>query len=257
MKNCLALCLLIGIPAVLSGVEDSTNQNQARKHDFDSIDHYVEKRIERWKVLVNQVLLTPEQRELCNQALKLLDDHLYRTGRVVPESALAKLRQIPIWVELAHPKHPCMCYHVSADWLRDNGMNPQKAGAVEIANVKNFLKWTHEQPWMVLHELAHGYHHQVLGYDHKEIRACYEQARVFKSYESVLHWDGRKVRAYALTNDQEYFAELTEAYFGTNDFYPFVRAELKQHDPQMYQVLEKVWGIGTLKEKDKSPVKPK
>ena len=140
MKNCLALCLLIGIPAVLSGAEDSTNQNQARKHDFDSIDRYVEKRIEGWKVLVNRALLTPEHRELCDQALKLLDDHLYRIGRVVPETALAKLQLIPIWVELAHPKHPCMCYHVSADWLRDNGMNPQKAGAVEIANAKNFLK---------------------------------------------------------------------------------------------------------------------
>ena len=151
-------------------------------------------------------------------------------------------QHILIWIEWAHPKHPCMCYHISPDWLREHGMNPQKAGAVEIANCKNFLKWTHEQPWMVLHELAHGYHHQVLGHDHKEIRDCYEQAKASKSYESVLHWDGRKVRAYALRNDQEYFAELTEAYFGTNDFYPFVRAELKQHDPAMFEILEKVWG---------------
>jgi hypothetical protein len=39
----------------------------------------------------------------------------------------------------------------------------------------------------------------------------------------------------------EYFAEATEAFFGTNDFYPFVRSELKQHDPQMYDLLRKLW----------------
>jgi len=136
-----------------------------------------------------------------------------------------------------------MCYHVSPAWLREHHMNPQKAGAVEIANAKNFLSWTLVQPWMVLHELAHGYHDQVLGYDNAEIRACFERAVSSKSYESVLHYNGKKVRAYALTNDREYFAEATEAYFGTNDFYPFVRAELAQHDPAVHDLLEKLWGV--------------
>jgi len=29
----------------------------------------------------------------------------------------------------------------------------------------------------------------------------------------------------------EFFAEMTEAYFGSNDFYPFVIGELKQAKP--------------------------
>jgi hypothetical protein len=212
---------------------------------YDSIDQYVEQHIEGWKVLVNKRLLDKEHEGLSAQTLKVLGEHLFRITRVVPAEALAKLRRIPIWVELAHPRHPCMCYHVSADWLREHNMNPQKAGAVEIANAKNFLGWTLEQPWMVLHELAHGYHDQVLGFDHAEVRACYDNAVASKSYESVLHYDGRKVRAYALTNEREYFAEATEAYFGANDFYPFVRAELKQHDPKLYDLLEKLWGVRT------------
>ena len=47
---------------------------------------------------------------------------------------------------------------------------------------------------------------------------------------------------YGLTNHKEYFAEGTEAYFYRNDFYPFVRAELKEHDPTLHDVLAKVWG---------------
>ena len=35
-------------------------------------------------------------------------------------------------------------------------------------------------------------------------------------------------------------AECSEAFFGTNDFYPFVRSELKQHDEKMYELLKKL-----------------
>jgi len=40
---------------------------------------------------------------------------------------------------------------------------------------------------------------------------------------------------------KEYFAECTEAYFGVNDFYPFNKAELKEHDPDMYDLLTDIW----------------
>ena len=45
-----------------------------------------------------------------------------------------------------------------------------------------------------------------------------------------------------MPNSKEYFAESTEAYFGVNDFYPFVRAELKEHDPTMFSLMETLWG---------------
>jgi tRNA U38,U39,U40 pseudouridine synthase TruA len=122
-------------------------------------------------------------------------------------------------------------------------VNPDKTGAVELANPEAFLTWTHDQPWMVLHELAHGYHQRFLGPDHTGIRRCYEQAKAGKTYESVLRINGKKDRHYALNNEKEYFAEATEAFFGTNDFYPFTRAELKEHDPEMFKLLCEVWGV--------------
>jgi dipeptidyl-peptidase-4 len=48
-------------------------------------------------------------------------------------------------------------------------------------------------------------------------------------------------RAYALNNYLEFFAELTEAYFVRNDFFPFTRKQLKVHDPAMDRLLEKLW----------------
>lgn len=219
------------------------SKSAAEKVPWEPTDHYQPQQVEGWTVLVNKRLLDEEHEAVRSRTLRLLEDHLYRIVRVAPDEATAKLQKIRIWLELSDPKFPCMCYHESADWLRDHGLNPEKAGGVELANPETFWTWTHEQPWMVLHELAHGYHDQVLGHDHKGIRECYERAVASKSYESVLHYDGCKVRHYALSNDKEYFAEATEAFFGTNDFYPFVRSELKVHDPKMHDLLKEVWGV--------------
>ena len=37
-----------------------------------------------------------------------------------------------------------------------------------------------------------------------------------------------RVRHYGLTNPMEFLAEMTEAYFGVNDFFSFNRAELRE-----------------------------
>lgn len=208
---------------------------------YDSVEQYESRSLEGWTLRVNRQLLN--EPALAEDTLRLLECQLRQIVRVVPTNALAQLREVPIWIERAHPRHPCMCYHPSADWLREHDMNPEKARSVEIANAKTFLQWTHDQPWMVLHELAHAYHHRVLKHDHPDLKAAFDRAKAAGKYEEVLHINGRKQRHYALSNDQEYFAEGSEAFFGTNDFYPFVRAELKEHDPELHALLAKLWGF--------------
>jgi len=215
---------------------------RAASPKYTPTSDYSSRNIEGWKVLVNNELLS-EHARLADDVLKLLKHQLYQITRVVPAEPLKELRRIPIWAEYKAPRHPCMCYHPSRRWLTEHEFNPEKARSVEMANAENFLKWTIGQPWMVLHELAHSYHHCVLGYDNTEINLAYKDAVKSKQYESVLHINGRPRRAYALNNDQEYFAEATEAFFGTNDFYPFVRSELQRHDPNMYQLLKKLWKV--------------
>ena len=211
------------------------------KPAYEPTTSYEVQTIEGWKVYVHKKLLG-EQKDLGQQALKLLRAKLYGVTRVVPKRALAKLRQVPIWLE-AQGKAKAACFHPSRKWLEGHGYNPEKTQCVEIGSPKNFLNWSGHQPWMVLHELAHAYHNRFLpkGFGNPEIKAAYERARKRKTYEKCLRWDGRTVRHYAMTNPMEYFAELSEAYFGTNDFYPFVRAELMKHDPEAYKLLKKLW----------------
>ena len=208
------------------------------KPAYEPTSAYELQRIEGWPVLVHKKLLA--KKDLAERTLRQVRVQLYNITRTVPKKAVERLRDIRIWVEESK-KVACMCYHPSKGWLQGHGFNPEKAKSVELGNPRTFLDWTVHQPSMVLHELAHAYHHQVLGYDHPGIKAAYKKAKEKGSYESVLYFRGNSKRAYAMNNDQEYFAELTEAWFGTNDFYPFVRAEVLTHDPEMAKVLKEVW----------------
>ncbi len=80
-------------------------------------------------------------------------------------------------------------------------------------------------------------------------QTAYEKAKASGKYEHVERKDSEGSitlkRAYAMENPQEYFAESTEACFSRNDFFPFTRAELKQHDPEMFALLEKLWNEPT------------
>ena len=196
--------------------------------------------VEGWTVHVNRTLLG-EQAELGDAALKLLRVKLYDVSRVVPAKPCAELRKTPIWLGVDDGPNDRAQYHPSSDWLTKHGFNPEKAKAVEIGNAKRFLKTAIEQPAMVLHELAHSYHDRVLRFDHPGILAAYDAAKQVGAYASVLRISGVMERHYALTDPQEYFAEGTEAFFGTNDFYPFVRAELRLHDPKLFHLLEELW----------------
>lgn len=213
---------------------------------FEPTDAYDVRDVEGWRVRVNKRFAADEPAR-CEAALTLLRVQLYQVIRVVPGDAVAKLRGVTIWLERDEPHHPCMVYHPDAGWLRDNGMNPDKARCVEVSNAGRFLEWTKDQPWMVLHELAHAYHHQFLpdGYDNGALRAAWQRATVDEHrYDAVQHISGRTERAYAVNNPMEFFAEASEALFGTNDFFPFVRAELAAHDPETSALVRRLWGAG-------------
>lgn len=212
---------------------------------FTPTSGYERREIEGWKSIYVHKDLLGEHKTLGDEVLRVLGGKLYDVSRAVPAAALAELRKVSIWMEHANPKGGVGYYHPSRRWLETHGYNPAKARSIEFGNAKVFLRYVRTQPWMVFHELAHAYQHRVLpgGYGNKEIRAAYERAKASKKYDSVLYYSGRRSRAYGMNNPMEYFAELSEAFFGTNDMYPFVRAEVKVHDPNGYALLRKLWEV--------------
>ena len=198
------------------------------------------------------VLVSPQVLAQAHAAVEVRAELVRQFGEVVevvPSPAVSALRKVRIWVEWSKRPDGGAEFHVSRNWLEKNGYNPAKAGDIEISNSLHFVKWSRaEQPCMVLHELAHAYHFLVLGEGNPEIAAAYRHALESRSYESVDYFGGGKRRAYALVNEKEYFAEISEAYFGRNDYYPFTRADLQRHDPVGYELLQRLWGKAVSRE---------
>lgn len=205
----------------------------------------VVRQIEGWTVHVEPSLIDGEHRELGSRALQMLANHLQRIKILVPEKPLRELQKVEFWIEHNHPRLKPMQYHPSRQWLVANRHDPRLARKIHITRAADLISRQQmlKHPACVLHELAHAYHDQVLGFDHTGIKAAYEKAKAAGTYDEVLLYTGKKVRHYGLTNHKEYFAEGTEAYFYRNDFYPFVRAELAEHDPDLHQLLEEIWGF--------------
>ena len=97
----------------------------------------------------------------------------------------------------------------------------------------------------LLHELFHVWHDQIIGFDDHRVIKGYNRAKKSGKYASVYHLNGKKVKHYAMSNPMEYFAEMSEAYFLVNDYYPFVRVELQQSDPESYALIKSIWTEAT------------
>lgn len=239
---------VVGLGAPIQAADPPPKSSDAapKKEERDTPPPIVrdERDIEGWKVRIDRRLLEGKHADVGRAAVRLLGDKLYELAQFPPPDRLEKLRRVVIVMDLDHGRLRSMQYHPSSGWLKEHGYDPALAKCVHIPQATRLVDLKHQriQPWCVLHELAHAYHDQEFGYEDAEIRGTFEAARAGGKYDQVLHIEGYTTKHYALSNQMEYFAELSEAYFGTNDFYPFVRSELKQHDPRAYELLEKIWG---------------
>ena len=199
--------------------------------------------VEGWPVEWNPIFKQKENNRLLQDVRKALANHLQRIVYILDKNRVQQLRKLVIRVDLNH-KLGNMQYHPNKTWLINNHHDPSLEKRVHIPRAEQLLskvQWA-KHPYVILHELAHSFHDQVLSFENKEIIAAYQRAEKAGLYEKVLLFRGGKTSHYARTNHKEFFAEMTESYLGVNDFYPFVRAELQEHDPKTYILMQKIWG---------------
>lgn len=195
--------------------------------------------LEGWKVFIDKSLVTSNDQRVYI-ALKILSSKLQQLKEILPQHQLAQLINIPIWIS-KNTGNDAEFYFFEQRIYR-NDKNPEMMDGIEFHNINVFIKEIKHHPMLVLHELAHAYH--KLNYDKidKPVMRAYNNARQEKLYRQVSRFNStEKQEAYALKNGFEYFAELTETYFGKNDYYPYTRSELQRYDPMGYKMIEAVW----------------
>lgn len=207
---------------------------------------YVDKMIQGFTV---KIAAKDEKFQLTQQALAKITSDLNTIVSFYTAEQLVVLRAHPIWMEMNLDPNGAARYHPSAQWLIDNGLNPGKAKCVEISNMANYITWTAQnQPLMLLHELSHLYHDQALanGFNNVSVLNAFNAAKTSGKYNAVRYYNGTDTlnnkKAYAMDNQMEYFAEISEAYFGNNDYQPFTHNELQTFDSAGFNVLVNVWG---------------
>lgn len=226
-------CVTVDDPAKIRRLDDVRN--------FMPSAAYRQRIIEGFTILMAPELLRHDLETAA--CIGEVESQLRAIAGAVQPDRLAILGRSRIWIEWQANPDGAAAHHTSGQWLERNGFNPDKAGDVEINNVRNFVGWSRgAQPWMLMHELAHAYHARKRREVGDAIESAYRQAMSRGIYDEVKHANGKHERAYAAKNPEEYFAEVTEAYFGRNDFMPFDRGGLREFDPAGYQLMLGVWG---------------
>jgi len=215
--------------------------------DKHTADDYEITKVRGWSIHIHKQYVNGDQAVLKN-AMKNVDIQLGHVETLMPEKAVAKLKNIPIWISPGRRKAE---YHWSRGWVVANNRPAEMTHSVQISDINVLRRSRPTGPWVLLHELAHGYHDRYVNdKDKKAIADAYRNALKKGLYQKVLHTNrgrGKYVKAYAATRMHEYFSENSEAYFGVNDFYPFLRAELRDYDPDMAKIIERVYHVNESK----------
>ncbi|HJO99675.1 MAG TPA: hypothetical protein QGF85_07675 [Acidimicrobiales bacterium] len=172
-------------------------------------------------------------------------DQMATAADRLPSTSIGTLRHTPVWIDVSFNDPENMAIYMedvqdpgSVDLPYVNGIR------VSAEAIKEELAYE-ESEGFAIHELAHAWH--CMAYDPcwsgTRIMSAYAAAMSDDLYDSVPYLYGGNERAYAATDDAEYFAELSEAWFDTNDYFPFNRDEVRAHDPNGAKVVEAAWRL--------------
>lgn len=206
------------------------------------IDHKIQQ-IEGWNVHVDVSLLEGEHKETGDLALRILAERLHQISLRLPAEPVARMKEVPIYIDRDHPLGNAH-YHPDAGWLSRHGYDPAMAKAIQLTRAASLIHEARspDSGSVVLHELAHAYHDRVLGFDHPEILAGYKEFCDSRKFDNTAHVAGGNRPHYGLTDHKEYFAEMTETFFVSNDYYPFNHYQLYQEHPLTYELIGRIWG---------------
>lgn len=189
-----------------------------------------------WQVMVHNALLPGGKlADTGARAKARLVDAMRRLKTWMPAAPLARLLKVKIWLEVDSTNGPWgrtsgYQYHPGRDWLIDMDFNPGKHKCVEFGNASSLARRSPDSTVSVLlHELAHAYHDQVLTFDDPHILAAYKRC---------VEGDAYPARDWVKSDHKEFFAGATTRYFGRRD----EREAVGKRDPVLEKYLNKIWG---------------
>jgi len=215
---------------------------------LDKVAGYKKQSLEGFTLMVSQATLDADVSGYDRKPMDVLEKELETVVGLMTAKQVETLRRLVLWIEwdekteLTNGRNGtavAVYYGGHQLELHRRGMQPLKAKTITLLSLKGLAE--EHQPkrdsgrCVLLHEMAHAVHDQLLGSDHAGIRQAFAQATERKLYDA---------KQYIATNEAEFFAEATCAYFDQLHHFPKTRSELKSHDPSTFKLLEGIWGKG-------------
>lgn len=195
-------------------------------------------RLQGWDVYIEQQLVDRNDVRVF-LAMRLLNEKLQELKTLLPQQALKQLQTVPIF--FSENKEFDAEFYFFEPYVYRTGKDIKMMNGIEFRSISFFLEESKFSPMLLLHEMAHAYHKKNYQRIDKMVMRAYRHAETHKLYQRVLSVTNQYARAYALQSPFEYFAELSEAYFGRNNYFPFERDELQEYDEMGYRMVEKAW----------------
>lgn len=223
----------------------------------EPVPGYKYRELDGFRLLVNVKVVEEDEHSTDKvKPLQAVDMELTMMVRDLPPKAVAVLRTIPIWLEWETARDDesrfgvtVAVYHpgntLTQRYRYDTLEKAVKSNCVEVVNTRR-LTQIHQRgrnDCILLHEVTHAVHHHLFSYDNPHIKAAHANAMSKQLYADK----------YASVNEKEYFAEISCAYFNHLEYKPHTRAELKEHDPTGYHLMELTWGTPEEIEKAQKP----
>jgi hypothetical protein len=259
-------CCVAVRPDVAAAQSATAKKTGAKKTaDRDAVPGYKYREILGFRLLVNNKVLEEDANWTGRRRpLEVLEMEFSMLIRDLPPRAIAVLRMIPIWVEWARQEHilekrpgvAVACYHPGnklnqrVGYRFDTLEEAVKSNCVEILTMKTLTEChqgDRQDYCVLLHEFTHAVHHHLFDFDNPVIKAAYAHAMAQDLYEDK----------YAATNEKEYFAEISCAYFDHLFYRPETRDDLKTYDPVGYHMMELTWGTPEQIQREKKPEREK
>ena len=192
----------------------------------------------------------PSTPVLAQKAATKLGNRLEHLLALLPPTSRATLQALPVYL-LYGPKATAGGYDNGAQYFKSNEPDfyptlDERWRNCLVVYCAATYDWLNEL-WslkVLCHELAHAWQFQRYGERQADLQAAFANARELGLYRNVTDEDGKVLpQAYAMTNDLEYFAELSCMYFVGCNYAPHNREELRAYDPTGYALVEKLWGL--------------
>lgn len=193
--------------------------------------------------------LRTEKPEVARQAIARLTQKRRKVLSLLPSHARRRLERVPLYLMYGPEargggKGNGLEYFQKRASDYDANLNPAWRDAIVIYCAYNYANisdlWATKA---LLQEYAHAWQLEQWPERQPDILQAWEHARDAGLYVDVpdLESGERHERAYALTNQLEYFAELSCIYFFRCNYLPADRRALKRYDPDGCAMIEKMW----------------